>query len=224
MIDLLRDWLPGPKGGYLTGTHDLVTRIYPTRLVWIKSAKKGFPTDVWGIKIVNGKKILTFFQTENGDVQGVNNGWNNPKSYKLNTDELPPFVDLYPSRVPDGFAPQDVTHEDYIDGVRQTPLWKALSDANCEIEQPIVMDHGGDVKVQPTLLIHWQYGKFINQLNPVREVYYICKGWGQVGWAELHLDADGLYTIIKSRSFFNTFVKCDPLPDPVFGFPTSWLP
>lgn len=206
------DWLTGPKGGYMTGPqNDMITRLYPTRVVMIKSKDKGYPTDTWAIQPgPDGKPSLGFFQTENGKI-----GWNSEKNFKLNNNRQPIWCPLTLTSLPWKSDTSYPLIDSYVNGVwdgKDSPLGPTYT----EIGQPISIDWQGDVKRQDTLQIRYHW-------NQDREIYSLVRGFGLVEWQHASLDSTGLYKYIES-ALFNKFVALATLPDPVFGFPLTWLP
>lgn len=210
------EYFAGPSWGYLTGSHDVVMRVYPTRIVQMKSFKQRFPCDVWAIRDGN----ICFCHTENGQA----NGWSDPKDFKLNVDYKPVFCPLVIDSLPwESSVDDSAVHESFVGGVWDGK-YNHLRNARTRVLQPVSMPMGGDVGQVDVLQIEWLYGN-------VREIYFQAKFWGQVGWQEQSLNADGVYvTNVDSKSgkpkvsLFNKKVLASSLPEPIFGFPASWLP
>lgn len=221
MILNMMDYITGPAGGYLAGTHDMITRTYPTRVVMIKSKPQGFPTDTWAIRTGKNGLGLYFFQTENGKA----NGWKDKTAFQLNVGKEPILCPLSVSALPWKSSVSQPVENSYVGG-----LWDGkdnpLGDTWTEIDQPESVDHAGDVGRQDTLMVKYHWGQD-------REIYSLVKGFGTtvfkdgcglVGWQHETLNSNGVYILAEPVSVFNKFVACATLPDPVFGFPAGWLP
>jgi len=216
------DYFQSPKGGYLTGTHETMcdAKRYPTRIVEIKSKNQKFPTDTWAIKIVNGKKYLCFFQTENGEA----GGWKDVSAFKINTNSLPVFCPLILESLPWVSEISQPTVMRYVKALWDGQ-WAPVGDVHTEILQPYPIDWGGDVGIVDVLPIHYYWGPNGRK----REIFSLSLNWGHIGWALQTLGADGLFHTDKDAagkpmvSIFNKFVA-GLIPEPVFGFPDSWLP
>lgn len=206
------DYLKGPAGGYMTGSHDMITRITPNRLVWIKSLPAKFPLDVWSIKTGKGGPGVYFGSTEDGK----DAGWTDKTSVQLNVSQEPILCPLTISALPWKSDVSNPLIQTLAHGVWDGK-WAQLGPTYTEIDFPSFQDWGGTVGRADTLKIkyHW---------NVDRETFSLAKGSGLVEWLHETIDpATGLYKFVEA-SVFNVFKPLAVLPDPLFGFPETWIP
>lgn len=207
------DYLTGPAGGYMTGTHDLITKVYPTRIVQIKSAKNLFPYDIWSRK----KGNVGFWLTEG------KNGWTDPGSFKINMQYMPLFCPEIIASLPVLTSTYEPTYQTFEKN-QWVGDYSGLVDEYVEIHGPYSIDHGGDVGRKDTIFVSYNYNSLADQEN-----YFLVKGFGLVGWQHMVLK-NGFYQLATNAdgtfqfSFFNKYVALQPLPEPKITFPLSWLP
>jgi hypothetical protein len=198
MTDILSWLTPSDPTKHLEGNANPVyTRVDSTRVWWVKSAQ-GFPYDV----MPYDADYLYLWWTENG--------WTDPSVGKAFVEPIPlaprQIMMGLPSCAIDTIGPEFQTFANCAASPNQQ-----LKRVKTSVSGPWAIDHGGDVGVQPTIVIAYQWGAGLT----TREQYYLAKGFGLVRWDTAALGADGMYAIGQT-SVFNKLVAggCPPINAP----------